>query len=69
MTDLGSFSSISRRASAPPPTARRPSSMAPRPVTPPSTRAPYAGLVGILSIASTSIALFDLYLFAAGLSS
>jgi hypothetical protein len=67
MTELGSYRPTSRR-SAPPPTARRPSSPAPRPVAQPSTHAPYAVLVGILSIASTSIALFDLYLFAAGLS-
>jgi hypothetical protein len=67
MTELGVYRPTSRRASAPPPTARRLSSPAPRPVIQLSTHAPYAVLVGCLSIASTSIALFDLYLFAAGL--
>jgi hypothetical protein len=66
MTGLGTHRPPSRR-SAPPPTARRLSSPAPRPVVQPSTHAPYAVLVGCLSIASTLIAFFDLYLFAAGL--
>jgi hypothetical protein len=60
MSDLGFLSSSSRRATAPPPTT-------PRPVAQPGTPTPYALLVGILSIASTSIALFDLWFFAAGL--
>jgi hypothetical protein len=38
-----------------------------RPVDRSTPQTNYAVLVGILSIASTSIALFDLYLFAVGL--
>jgi hypothetical protein len=66
MTELGSYRPTSRR-SAPPPTARRLSAPAQRPVIQASTHAPYAVLVGSLSIASTLIAFFDLYLLAAGL--
>jgi hypothetical protein len=38
-----------------------------RPAARPGTKVPYAVIVGVLTVASTSVAVFDLCLFAAAL--
>jgi hypothetical protein len=58
MTDPGSRVTIHRHASAAPPVPRRARRRA--------SRSPYTSIVVVLTIASTSIAVFDLFLFATG---
>jgi hypothetical protein len=61
MTDPGPRVSVIRSESVAPPMARQRRAR-------PGSRAPYATIVIILTVASTLIAVFDLALFAAGLS-
>jgi hypothetical protein len=59
MTDPASRVTINRPEGAAPPIRRR--------AARPAKRSPYTSIVLILTVASTSIAVFDLFLFATGL--